>query len=57
MNLEPNRLPTEFRMEWTAPATTLVFRHTRPLDAEEVRQFADVVERIEAMREEIKGCA
>jgi hypothetical protein len=52
-----NRQPTEIRLEWFVPATTLVIRHTRALTADELRCVADVVERIEAMRDEIKGCA
>jgi hypothetical protein len=57
MNLEPNRMPTEIRLEWTSPPTTLGIRHSRAVTADELRLIADIVERIEAMRDEIKGCA
>jgi hypothetical protein len=57
MNLEPNRMPTEIRLEWTSPPTILVIRHTRAMSSDELRLVADIVEHIEAMRAEIKGSA
>jgi hypothetical protein len=51
-------LPTEIRLSWSgidnAPPTVLSVRCVRPLTSRELRRVADVVARIEVMREVVQ---